>query len=153
MLAFDVLQQLQALPNIGKSFVVGGRSEQIRIEVSPERLSGFDISLAQVARTIRTANSELNIGYIEGGNTSFKVHSGAFLTSAEEIARLVIGIHDGAPVYVRDIAEVIQYPEETKQLVSYYTGVANSGPLQANGEAAVTIAIAKKDRYQRCHRG
>jgi len=144
MLAFDVLQQLQALPNIGRSFVVGGRSDQIRIEVSPERLSGFDISLAQVAKTIRTANSELNIGYVEGGNTSFKVHSGAFLTSAEEIARLVIGIHDGAPVYVRDIAQVIHYPEETKQLVSYYTGVANTGSLQANGEAAVTIAIAKK---------
>jgi len=50
MLAFDVLQQLQSLPNTGNSFVVGGRSDQIRIEVSPERLSGFDISLAQVAR-------------------------------------------------------------------------------------------------------
>jgi multidrug efflux pump subunit AcrB len=144
VLAFDVLQQLKALPNTGNSFVVGGRSDQIRIEVSPERLNGFDISLAQVARTIRTANSELDIGYIEGGNTSFKVFSGAFLTTAEEISRLVIGVHDGAPVYVRDIAQVIHYPEETKQLVSYYTGAANADPMQANGEAAVTIAIAKK---------
>jgi len=143
-LALDVLQQIQTLPNTGKSFVVGGRSEQIRIEVSPERLSGFDISLAQVARIIRTANSESDIGYIEGGNTSFKVYSGAFLTSAAEISRLVIGVHKGAPVYVSDIADVIHYPEETKELVSYYTGVAKDSELQANGEAAVTIAIAKK---------
>lgn len=144
MLAFDVLQQLQSLPNTGNSFVVGGRADQIRIEVSPERLNGFDISLAQVARTIRTANSELEIGYIEGGNTSFKVFSGAFLSTAEEISRLVIGVHEGAPVYVRDIAQVMHYPEEPKQLVSYYTGVANADPRRANGEAAVTIAIAKK---------
>ncbi|MCP4273733.1 MAG: AcrB/AcrD/AcrF family protein [Gammaproteobacteria bacterium] len=143
-LALDVLQNLQSLPNTGKSFVVGGRSEQIRIEVSPERLSGFDISLAQVAQTIRTANSEVGIGSMEGSNHSFKVYSGAFLTTADEISRLVIGVHEDAPVYVHDIAEVFHYPEETKQLVSHYTGVANENPMQANGEAAVTIAIAKK---------
>jgi len=143
-LALDVLQNLQSLPNTGKSFVVGGRSDQIRIEVSPERLSGFDISLAQVAKTIRTANSEADIGSIEGNNQSFKIYSGAFLTTADEISRLVIGIYDDAPVYVHDVAEVFHYPEETKHLVSHYTGAANINPLQANGETAVTIAIAKK---------
>ncbi|MGD8783956.1 MAG: efflux RND transporter permease subunit [Thioalkalispiraceae bacterium] len=143
-LAFDVLQRLESVPNTGKGFVVGGRADQIRVEVSPEKLSGFDISLAQVAKTIRTANSELETGYIEGGNTTFSVYSGAFLTTADEIARLVIGVHDGAPVYVHDVAQVFHYPEETRQLVSYYTGVANADPMKANGEAAVTIAIAKK---------
>ena len=143
-LAFDVLQYLEAVPNTGKGFVVGGRSDQIRVEVSPERLSGFGISLAQVAQTIRTANSEIDTGYIEGGNSTFKVYSGAFLATADEIARLVIGVHDGAPVYVHDVAKVFHYPEETKQLVSFYTGIANENPMKANGEAAVTIAIAKK---------
>ena len=143
-LALDVLQHIQSLPNTGKSFVVGGRSEQIRIEVSPERLSGFDISLAEVAQTIRTANSELNIGSIEGGNNSFKVYSGAFLTSADEVSRLVIGVHEGSPVYVSDVADVIHYSEETKDLVNYYTGVASERDYVADGESAVTIAISKK---------
>ncbi len=143
-LALDVLQHLKALPNTGKSSIVGGRSDQIRIEVSPERLSGFDISLAQVAETIRSANSEQDIGYIEGNNRSFKVYSGAFLTSAEEIAQLVIGVHGGAPVYVRDVAEVFKAAEETKNIVSFYTGASSENPNAANGEAAVTIAIAKK---------
>jgi multidrug efflux pump subunit AcrB len=143
-LAFDVLQHLESVPNTGHGFVVGGRADQIRVEVSPDRLNGFGISLAQVAQTIRTANSELNTGYIEGNNSSFKVYSGAFLTTADEIARLVIGVHDGAPVYVHDVAEVFHYPEETRHLVSYYTGVANANPQKANGEAAVTIAVAKK---------
>jgi multidrug efflux pump subunit AcrB len=143
-LAFDVLQHLKAVPNTGNGFIVGGRAEQIRVEVSPERLSGFGISLAQVAQTIRTANAELDTGYVEGNNASFKVYSGAFLTTADEIARLVIGVHEGSPVYVHDVAEVFHYPEETKQIVSYYTGVANTNPMKANGEAAVTIAVAKK---------
>lgn len=143
-LAFDVLQHLEAVPNTGNGFVVGGRADQIRVEVLPERLSGFGISMGQVAQTIRTANAELDTGYIEGANHSFEVYSGAFLTTADEISRLVIGVYDGSPVYVHDVANVIHYPEETKQLVSYYTGVANPKPLNANGEAAVTIAIAKK---------
>jgi len=42
----------------GSGFVVGGRSEQVRIEVYPERLAGYNISLDQVAQTIKTANSE-----------------------------------------------------------------------------------------------
>ena len=144
-LAFDVLQHLEAVPNTGNGFVVGGRSDQIRVEVQPEKLSGFGISMAQVAQTIRTANAEQKTGYVEGGNASFTVYSGAFLRTADEIARLVIGVYDGAPVYVRDVAQVFHFPEETKQLVSYYTGVAHPGGIQAaNGEAAVTIAIAKK---------
>ncbi|VAW93976.1 Acriflavin resistance protein [hydrothermal vent metagenome] len=143
-LALDILQNLKSVPNTGNGFVVGGRSEQIRVEVSPERLGGFGISMAELAKTIRTANAEIETGYVESGNRSFTVYSGAFLTSADEISRLVIGVYDDAPVYVHDVATVFQYPEETKQLVSYYTGIANAQPLNANGEAAVTIAIAKK---------
>ncbi|MBI1424684.1 MAG: AcrB/AcrD/AcrF family protein [Gammaproteobacteria bacterium] len=144
-LAVDVLQRLKEVPNTGNVFVVGGRAEQIRVEVQPEKLSGFGISLAQVAQTIRTANAEQKAGYVEGSNTAFSVYSGAFLRTADEVSRLVIGVYDGAPVYLRDVAQVFHYPEETKQLVSYYTGVANPGGMhEADGEAAVTIAIAKK---------
>ena len=70
-LAFDVLQRLEEVPNTGKGFVVGGRSEQIRIEVKPERLTGYDITLAQIAQTIKTANAEMSAGNIESGNLTF----------------------------------------------------------------------------------
>jgi len=144
-LGFDVLQRLQEVPDTGKGFLVGGRSEQIRVEVYPERISGFGLSLDQVARTIQTANAEQEAGSIEGGNTAYTVYTGAFLHNEQEISRLVVGVHDGAPVYVRDVAHVFQAPEETKQLVGYFTGPADARGMQlANGEAAVTMAIAKK---------
>ena len=144
-LSFDVLQRLEEVPNTGNGFVVGGRSDQIRVEVYPERLSGYGVSLAQLAQTIKTANSEMAAGNIEGNNLSFKVYTGAFLRTADEISRLVIGVRDGSPIYVRDVAKVFQSPEETKQLVNYYTGpAAEDTAYKANGEPAVTIAIAKK---------
>lgn len=144
-LSLDVLQRLEEVPNTGHGFVVGGRADQIRVEVYPERLSGYGMSLAQLAQTIKTANSERSAGKIEGNNIAFNVYTGAFLKTASEISRLVIGVHDGSPIYVRDVAKVFQSPEETKQLVNYYTGASNENDLDhANGEPAVTIAIAKK---------
>ena len=144
-LSFDVLQRLEEVPNTGNGFIVGGRADQIRVEVYPERLSGYGISLAQLAQTIQTANAERSAGNIEGNNISFNVYTGAFLKTAAEISRLVIGVHDGSPIYVRDVAKVFQSPEETKQLVNYYSAVADEEGLgRANGEPAVTIAIAKK---------
>ncbi len=144
-LSLDVLQRLSEVPNTGNGFVVGGRADQIRVEAYPERLSGYGISIAQLAKTIKTANSERAAGNIEGNNTAFNVYTGAYLKTASEISRLVIGVRDGSPIYVRDVAKVFQSPEETKSIVNYYTGVANEKGLnQSNGEPAVTIAIAKK---------
>jgi len=144
-LAFDVLQRLEEVPNTGKGFVVGGRSEQIRIEVKPERLTGYDITLAQIAQTIKTANAEMSAGNIESGNLAFSVYTGSFLTNAQEIARLVIGVRNGIPVYLRDVAYVYSGPEETKRYVTFDSGLSYADTnTNANSEAAVTIAIAKK---------
>ncbi len=144
-LALDVLQRLKEVPNTGKGFVSGGRTEQIRVEVSPERLAGFGISVDQVANTIRTANAERHAGSVEGDNTAMSVYTGAFLYSAEDVSRLVVGIRNGMPVYIRDVANVIEAPEETGRMVTYYTGSAHDGSTpQASAAAAVTIAIAKK---------
>ena len=145
-LGLDVLQKLGEVPNAGKGFIVGGREEQVKVEVLPERLSGYGISLAQVAQTIKTANSETTAGSSESGGTSFSVRTGSFLTNAKEIERLVIAVRQGAPVYVRDIARVSQEPADPTRMVTHFTGVAHDGSTpEANGESAVTIAIAKKE--------
>jgi len=143
-LALDVLQRLGQVPDTGNGFVVGGRREQIRIEVSPERLSGHGITLDELAQTIRTANTELDAGGIEATDRAFTVYSGAFLTTAQDVDNLVIGIHDGAPVYVRDVADVQQRPSDPTQLVSFYTGAAADIEREVTAVPAITIAVAKK---------
>ncbi|RMD69408.1 MAG: efflux RND transporter permease subunit, partial [Gammaproteobacteria bacterium] len=144
LLALDVLQRLKEVPNTGIGFIVGGRRTQMRVEALPRRLSGFDMSMDELANTIRTANSEQAVGHIELGKHNYKVFSGSFLRTAPEIARLVVGIRNNQPVYVSDLANVYQGPEETRSFVTYYTGPAGEDEPVANGEPAVTLAIAKK---------
>jgi len=141
--ANDVLQRLKEIPNTGAGFVVGGLREQIRVEVRPERLSGYNVSLDQVAHTIRTANSEQKAGSTESSGRHFTVYTGSFLRTASDVANLMIATRNDAPVYVRDVADVKEAPEEPKSMVTYYSGLENENAA-AHGMPAVTIAIAKK---------
>ena len=144
-LAHDVLQRLKEVPETGQGFVVGGRSDQIRIEALPERLFSYGISLDQVANTIRTANEEQVAGSLEYGDTLFKVTTGSFVKSARDVSSLVVGTIKDRPIYVRDVADVFEGPEETSQMVFYDTGPAHDGQAPtAYAAPAVTIAIAKK---------
>ncbi|WP_316368226.1 efflux RND transporter permease subunit [Candidatus Thiodiazotropha sp. CDECU1] len=145
MLGHDVLQALKELPDTGNGFVVGGRREQVTIEVFPERLAGYGISLDQVANTIHESNAEKQAGGVEAGSTYSNVVTGAFLKTIEDINRLRVGTHNGTAVYVHDIARVKQGPEDAKHLVGFYTGAASDLDIKADGVPAITLAIAKKE--------
>jgi multidrug efflux pump subunit AcrB len=143
-LALSVLQSIKEIPDTGEGFVVGGRAEQVTIEVLPERLAGYGISLGQVAQAIKQANVEQQAGNVEAGGTHFTVVTGKFLQTADDINHLKVGSHNGVPVYVRDVAQVRQGPEDARRMVAYYTGAAAENPDLAISVPAVTIAIAKK---------
>ena len=141
----DVLQELGQVKNTGKGYVIAGRSDQIRVEVLPERLAGYGLSLQQVAGAISAANTSKNVGAVESGSTSFTVYSGSFLKSAADIERLVVGINNGSPIFMRDVARVEHGPEDAQNISSYYAGPAYQGAERPDGDPAITVAIAKKE--------
>jgi multidrug efflux pump subunit AcrB len=143
-LALSVLQSIKEIPDTGEGFVVGGRAEQVTIEVLPERLSGYGLSLGQVAQAIQQANAEQLVGNVESSGTQLTVVTGKFLQTVDDINGLQVGSHNGQPVYMYDVAEVRQGPEDAKHLVAYSTGAASALEKQAESAPAVTIAIAKK---------
>ncbi len=155
-LGLNVIQRLKEVENTSQSFIVGGRSDAIRVEVFPERLAGFGISLDQLARTIRTANSERGVGSVEMGATSFTLYTGSFLRTAQDIENLMVGVFNGSPTYVRDVALVTEGTNDATDVVSYYTGPAYgthgeegeevhvSGERAPIGAPAITIAVSKK---------
>lgn len=145
LLGLDVLQALSVDSDVSQGFVVGGQSRQVKVEVFPERLASYGVTLAQIGHTIQTANAETDLGKIEGWNKSFNVYTGAFLQAAKDVENLMIAVHDGAPVYVRDVARVTEDSEDVVGDVNFYTGPANEkADLAASGVQAVTVAIAKK---------
>jgi multidrug efflux pump subunit AcrB/predicted flap endonuclease-1-like 5' DNA nuclease len=146
LVALEVRQRLKQVPDTANSFIVGGRSEQMRIEVSPERLAGFGIPVSQISAAVQSANIKKGIGFGESGGHSYSVYSGTFLKSIRDLEHLVVGVRQGRPIYLLDVAKLSQGPGEASDVVEYYTGLgAEKAGLTASGGApAVTIAIAKK---------
>lgn len=146
LVGLDVLQKLREVKNTSQSFIVSGRKEQVRVEVLPERLATFGVSLEQIAATIQKANTAGKMGQVEPDSLTYTVYSGAFLRSDEDIKRLMVTVQNGRPVYIRDVANVTQGASDASSAVGYYTGAATQtkeGEL-ADNAAAVTIAVAKK---------
>ncbi len=142
-LADDILQRIKEVPDTGPGFIVGGREEQVRVEVSIPKLASYNLSIGQVAQAIRSANSELEAGHYELGENAYKVYSGTFLSNAADVSKLVVGVANGGPVFLADIANVTSGPSETHNLVRHYSGLAFSGEFPAEGAPAVTVAFSK----------
>ncbi len=147
-LGLNLLQQLNRIPDTGQGFVVGGQSEEIRVEILPNKLAGSGVTTDQVANVIRGANAENVAGRSEADNRSLRVYAGSFLYSANQVGNLVVDVVDGRPVYVRDVARVKRTIQDADNYVNYYTGAAYAETFEdqtpADGEQAVTVAIAKK---------
>ncbi|MCU7967971.1 MAG: efflux RND transporter permease subunit, partial [gamma proteobacterium symbiont of Bathyaustriella thionipta] len=141
-LATTLEQRLKQIPETGNSFIAGGRARQLRIDITPERLVGYGLSIGQIAQVIQGFNNQQTVGFSERGDLYAYVETGAFLKSANDVRQLVVGLHKGRPVFMRDVAKVTIGPEQAAQMVSFFSGPAYSGDSVDNAQA-VTLAIAK----------
>ncbi len=146
-IALNVQNKLKSVKNTSDSFITGGRSDRIRIEVMPERLAGYGISVGQIAKAVQSKNSRSQVGDAEFSGTSMSISTGDFIKTAKDVENIQIMIRGGQVIYLRDVAKVYSTPSEAKNLVQYYTGPAyKKGNLEkvTHAASAVTISIAKK---------
>jgi multidrug efflux pump subunit AcrB len=144
----EVLSRLSEVEDISKTEIVGGRKREIRVELIPERMAGLGVCALEVMSALKGSDASVTAGTFDRKNKEVSVTSESFLASAGDVGRLVVGVHDGRPVYLRDIATVLDCPQEPGN----YTRLGFSNfHLQEQGlikqpltYPAVTLAIAKK---------
>jgi len=139
--AAELRNDLQKIPDISATEIIGGQRRQLRVEPDPAKLAAFDISASRVRATLQTENSEADAGAVTRGNEAISVRLDGFLRSADDLGRLVVGVHDGSPVYLRDVARISDGPEEPKDYVFFSPGPAatlKNIPLQATLDGPIT---------------
>jgi len=145
--ADELLHRLQSIPDTGRAYVVGGRRRQVRVAADPARLAGHNLDLAALAQAIEVSNVNLPAGRFSRQGREYRVEAGPFLRSAEEVADLVVGVNQGKPVYLKDVAEVIDGPEEPTAMSAIALGPADELPPgyeRGRFYPAVTMALAKR---------
>ncbi len=144
----EVLARLARVPDISRTFIVGGRSREVRVALSPERMAGLGVSMLEVWRALDGTDAAVTAGDFNRSNRSMSVTSDSFVGSDKQVADLVVASHQGRPVYLRDIAAITDGPEEpaayTRFLLSNKAARTESQKAAPHAMAAVTLALAKK---------
>ena len=142
-LAEEVRARLDTVADLSRTTVVGGRQRRVVAYLDRERMAGVGVDPLVVLRAVAGADAEVTAGSFPLEDKLHPVTAGPFLGSVDEVRRVVVGVHDGRPVHLEDVARVVDGPEEPDVYVRFNQGPA-SGAVNPVSRPAVTLALAKK---------
>src|ERR1700719_1919639 len=109
-------QKLAQVEGVGQVFTCGSSRPAVRVEVNPNQLNAYGISLETIRRSLQSANSNLAKGTVSDSTRMWNVGDTDQLFKAYEYQPLIVAGHVGAPVRLRDVAEVDDSVEDTRNL-------------------------------------
>ncbi|MBI5845186.1 MAG: efflux RND transporter permease subunit [Deltaproteobacteria bacterium] len=145
--AAEVETRIKRAPNVSITTITGGARRTLRVLLDPARLAAYGVSPDTIPAILAAANQETGAGSFPSPEGEIQVHAGSFLKDARDVESVVAGVYAGKPVYVKDVARVIDGPEEPSQYVFMGNGPAGekSEKEVRNGvEPAVTLSVAKR---------
>jgi multidrug efflux pump subunit AcrB len=135
--AIHLEDEVRTVPEVARTFVIGGESRQIRVELDPVRLVAAGVTPGEVTAALQSMNARLEAGELTAGNTVALVRVGAPLASAGDVGAVGVSSRGPVPVYLRDVASVRDDFAERTSYVSH-------AERRTDGESAVTISVAKR---------
>ncbi|TAM00459.1 MAG: efflux RND transporter permease subunit [Rhodanobacter sp.] len=124
-------------------YTLGAPDRAVMVEIDPAKLASYQLSVGDLAHSLKAANVAADIGSEIAGNRDRPVKAGTLLMNAGEVSRLVIGLAGGHPVYLSDVSRVVPTTNYATRLASFGTPPGRAGP-RTGLAPAVTLAIAKK---------
>lgn len=149
-MALALEEEIKKIPDVAETTIIGGRPRELQILLDPIKLSAYRISPLQIAQILKNANAQCVSGRVKQGNLEYVVKTGEFLKSRADVENIVVGFYGGKPVYLRDVARIVDGPSEIKDYVLFGLGPSakEKGIKPENFTEklfpAVTIAISKR---------
>lgn len=165
--AEEVTQRLAGVKNVSRAYVVGGQPRVVQVLLDPDRMAAHHVSPLELQRAIQAANVRQSAGDFRALDRLIRVEAGLPFDDSRQLRDLVVGVFNDRPVFLKDVADVEDGPDEVAGYVRHGWGPARgfteheffpgtvlgesggaevSRPAsgQSPSQSAVTIAIAKK---------
>lgn len=144
--AHAIESELKRVPGSRDIYTIGGPQQVVHVLLDAEKLAGHGISLADLRNALQASNSARDAVSLVNNNEEIQVQAGTFLMDASEVGELMVGVFDGKPVFLSDVAEVKRTSDSPEAYVSFGTGAAAAHKSLPAGihTPAVTIAVAKQ---------
>jgi multidrug efflux pump subunit AcrB len=144
-IAGELENQLEQIDDVSETKIIGGLPRQVRVVLDTQRLAAYGMTAGAVTAQLQQANTRGGAGSFAHDNQEFEVEAGRFLGKADDLKQVVVGVHQGKPVYLRDVAaEIVDGPAEPQDYV-LFANAAGAPKDALRGEyPAVTITLAKR---------
>ena len=131
-MADDVADRIETIEGVLQADVIGGVTREIRIEMDPDRIASYKIPIPQLLQIVEQENVNVSGGSLEMDKGKYQLRVPGEFTDPSEIYHIVVTTHDGKPVYVTDVADVVDgFADRTT-----YSRV--------NGQESVSIVVSKR---------
>ncbi|MEK8029662.1 efflux RND transporter permease subunit [Ideonella sp. DXS29W] len=135
-IAHTLESELKRVPGTREVSTIGGPGRAVRVEIDPTRMAGAGVTVVELRQALQAANLGLPVGDLLGGDRAVALEAGPHLRDARDVGELVVGVRQGRPVFLQDVAHVVDGPLPPLQYV-WHGDKTGDAP-------AVTIAITKK---------
>ena len=158
--AEELAARLAAAPNVSRAYVIGGRPRVVYAYLSPSKMRAYNITPLEIDHEIQAADVTMTAGSYQRNNNEIHVLAGTALANARQLGRLVVSVWHQQPVYLSNVAKIVDGPAEVHSYIWHTWGPAANVPEDHDfpgtvlaGESlrrmhsaspAVTVAIAKK---------
>jgi hydrophobic/amphiphilic exporter-1 (mainly G- bacteria), HAE1 family len=124
--------RLERVSGVAAVTVNGGLRRQIHVELSREKITALDLSVDRIVNVLKTENQNIPIGEVYQGDRSLLLRSQGQFQDLDQIRNLVVVTKAGVPVYVKDIADVVDSTEDNRSV------------LRINGRPGVRLQVTKQ---------
>jgi len=147
--AHTVEAELKRISGTRQVRTIGGSNQIVNVQIDPQKLSGHGLVLTDLRNALKAANASNDRSTIIGNDMNIPVRAGTFLVNPEDVSELVVGLHNGKPVYLSDVASVSFGPATPNNYVTFVPGksAATKGinkDFAGQRFPAVTLEIAKQ---------
>ncbi len=136
----EMVDRLAEVPQVSRAEVIGGEPRTIRLNIDPERLRGYGLSVLEIQRALQGANVSLPAGELTLGDQVSQVMTATAIARPGQLNELVVGVVDGRPVFLKDVATIEDSSAEISSYVRHGWGAARNF---AKGEDGSNLAVTE----------
>ncbi len=143
--AAELRRAVSTVDDVSDIEILGGRRRQLSVLFDPAELARHRLSPLDLAGLLRASNQRLPAGTRDAGARAIKVETDAFIRSADDLRAVVLGVSNGRPVRVSDVAKVVDGPDEDEREAEVFDGAAlGSAAAASPAQPAVTLQVSKR---------
>ncbi len=139
----QVVNPLARIPGVGTVSISGAPQREIQVYCDPNKLEAYNLSVETISSIIGAENKNIPGGNFDIGNETYSLRVEGEFQDSRQLEDIVVGTHNGANVYLRDVARVVDTVEERAQ-ETYNNGVKGAMIVVQKQSGANSVEISKK---------